>query len=60
MENQTKKKQLKYYNLSEVEKFLAEYEQWYHNQQVAQTLDDDGDSGSNPGTPPPPPPGSQP
>lgn len=60
MENQTKKKQLKYYNLSEVEAFLAQYEKWYAEQQGAQTQDDDGDSGSNPGTPPPPPPGSQP
>lgn len=59
MENQTKTKQLKYYNLSEVEAFLAAYEKWYEAEYGAQTQDD-GDSGSNPGTPPPPPPGSQP
>lgn len=52
-----KTKQLKYYNLSEVEKFLEEYAKWYAENQQPQTQDD---SGSNPGTPPPPPPGSQP
>lgn len=47
------KKQPKLYDLSELEKWLREYEKWYNNQQ-AQTQDD---SGSNPpGTPPPPPP----
>lgn len=52
MEKQTKTKQLKYYNLSEVEEFLEKYEAWYAGKGGAQTQDD-----SNPNDPPPPPPG---
>lgn len=61
MPDQTNKKQLNYYNLSEVEKFIEEYNKWWEevgkNLQPVQTADD---SGSNPGGTPPPPPGSKP
>lgn len=53
----TKTKQLKYYNLSEVEIFLADYEEWYLKRMEELAA---ADSGSNPGTPPPPPPGHNP
>jgi len=56
MSDQTKTKQPKYYNLSEVEKFLEEYADWYEKEQLRIAAADD----SNPPTPPPPPPGTKP
>lgn len=61
MENQTEKKQLSYYNLSEVEKFLEEYKKWWEEfGKDLQPVPTTADSGSNPGGTPPPPPGSKP
>lgn len=51
---ETKKKQPKLYDLSELEGWLEKYTEWYNQNQQASTQDD---SGSNPGNPPPPPPG---
>lgn len=49
--NQTKKTQRELYDLSEVEQFLRDYNEWYIRQQQPSTAD------SNPNDPPPPPPG---
>lgn len=55
MANPTEKKQLSYYNLSEIEKWLEDYAKWYAENHQGQPQ-----NSSNPGTPPPPPPGTYP